>query len=129
MSKILMPMSSMRSLGMIFALAVLVLAPISAQTTTGTITGTVVDPSNNVIPTAKVTVTNEATGDVRRAESTGSGDFSFPSLLPATYTLQVEMAGFQTYKSSGNVLTPNGRLSLGEIRLVVGSVAETIEVA
>jgi len=129
MSKILMPMSSMRSLGIIFALAVLALAPLSAQTTTGTITGTVVDPSNNVIPTAKVTVTNEATGDVRRAESTGSGDFSFPSLLPATYTLQVEMAGFQTYKSSGNVLTPNGRLSLGEIRLVVGSVAETIEVA
>jgi len=130
MSKILMPTWSIRRcLGLLSIFALLVLAPLSAQTTTGTITGTVVDPSNNVIPTAKVTVTNEATGDVRRAESTGSGDFSFPSLLPATYTLQVEMAGFQTYKSSGNVLTPNGRLALGELRLVVGSVAETIEVA
>jgi len=127
-----MPTWSIRgSLGVLsaFALAVLVLAPLSAQTTTGTIAGTVVDPANNVIPAAKVTITNEATGDVRRADTTATGDFIFPSLLPATYTVQVEMAGFQSYKSSGNVLTPNGRLALGDVRLKVGSVTETIEVA
>ena len=125
-----MPMSSIRSLGIlsVFALAVLALAPLRAQTTTGTIAGTVVDPSNNVIPAAKVTITNEATGDARTAETDRAGDFSFPSLLPATYTVRVEMTGFQTFRSSGNVLTPNGRLALGELRLVVGSVAETIEV-
>jgi len=54
----------------LFALVVLALAPLSAQTTTGTIAGTVVDPSNNVIPAAKVTITDESTGDVRRAETT-----------------------------------------------------------
>src|SRR3982751_5587746 len=131
MSKILMPMLSIRSLGVlsVFAIIVSVLAPLSAQTTTGTVAGTVVDPSSNVIPAAKVTITNESTGDVRRAETTGTGDFSFPSLLPATYTVRVEMTGFQTYRSSGNVLTPNGRLALGELRLTVGAVTETIEVA
>src|SRR5581483_7721414 len=100
-----------------------------AQTTTGVISGTVVDPTDKVVPGANVSVINEATGDVRSATSSGNGDFIFPSLLPATYTLQVEMAGFQTYKSSGNVLTPNGRLALGELRLTVGNVGQAIEVA
>ena len=125
MAKILMSTLSIRScLGLVnvFALAILVLAPLSAQTTTGTVSGTVVDPSSKVIPVAKVTITNESTGDVRRAETTPTGGFSFPSLLPATYTVQVEMTGFQTYRSSGNILTPNGRLALGELRLTVGAI-------
>src|SRR5947208_15603551 len=107
MSKILMYKLSIRG-GLrslrAFLFAVSILAPISAQTTTGTISGTVVDPSGNVVPAAKVSVTNEATGEVRRADTTGIGDFIFPSLLPATYTVQVEMGGFQTYKSNRNVL-------------------------
>ncbi len=41
----------------------------------------------------------------------------------------MEKTGFQTYRSSGNVLTPNGRLALGDVRLKVGAVTETIEVA
>ena len=132
MSKSFVPVLIIRGgskLSSLFALVVLALAPLSAQTTTGTIAGTVVDPSNNVVPAAKVSITNESTGDVRRAETTAVGDFNFPSVLPATYTVQVEMTGFQTYRSTGNVLTPNGRLSLGELHLVVGSVAETVEVA
>src|ERR1051325_10879043 len=106
MSKIVMSALSRRGcLGLMsaFALAILlVLAPLSAQTTTGTVSGTVVDPSNNIVPGAKVSVTNEATGEVRRAETAGTGDFTFPSLLPATYTVQVEMTGFQTFRSNGN---------------------------
>ncbi|MBV8905279.1 MAG: carboxypeptidase regulatory-like domain-containing protein, partial [Acidobacteriia bacterium] len=99
-----------------------------AQTTTGTITGTVVDQSGTIIPAARVSVTNEATGDTRTTATTATGDFSFPSLLPATYTVQVEMTGFQTYRSTGNVLTPNGRLALGQLRLAVGAVTETLEI-
>jgi hypothetical protein len=113
----------------ILTLAIVLASPSVAQTTTGTISGTVVDPSGNIIPNARVSVTNEATGDTRRVDTTNTGDFSFPSLLPATYTVQVEINGFQTFRSPGNVLTPNGRLALGEIRLAVGSVTETVEVA
>ena len=75
-----------------------------------------------------MTVTNEATGDARKTDSTTSGDFNFPSLLPATYTVQVEKEGFQTFRSPGNILTPNGHLALGELRLSVGSVTQTVEV-
>ena len=100
-----------------------------AQTTTSTISGTVIDPSGNVITQAQVSVINDETGDIRRATTSATGDFSFPSLLPATYTVQVEAQGFQTFRSSGNVLTPNTRLALGELRLTIGSVSETVEVA
>jgi len=112
------------------ALAVMMFAVFAnAQTTTGTMGGSVRDPSGNSVPGAHVTITNESNGDVRRVDTSTSGDFSFPSLLPATYTVQVEMTGFQTYKSTGNVLVSNGRLSLGDIPLAVGSVTTTVEVA
>lgn len=110
------------------ALAVM-LAPCAwAQTTTGTISGTVTDPSGRVVADAKVSVTNEIAGEARGATTSASGDFNFPSLLPATYTIRVEAAGFQTFVSKGNILTPNSRLAVGDLRLSVGSVAETVEV-
>jgi hypothetical protein len=111
------------------AVALVILAACaSAQTTTGVITGTVVDQSGNVVPGAHVSVTNDATGDVRRTDTASTGGFSFPSLLPATYTVAVEVTGFQTFRSTGNILTPNGRLALGELRLAVGSVNQTVEI-
>src|SRR5215470_7419926 len=79
------------------------------QTTTGTISGTVVDPGGALVPGAMVSVTNEATGDSRSTLTSESGNFSFPSLLPATYTIRVELAGFQTFQRTGNILTPNSR--------------------
>jgi hypothetical protein len=61
--------------------------PLGGQTTTGTVSGTVIDPAGAVIPGAMISVTNEATGDSRSTLTLESGNFSFPSLLPATYTI------------------------------------------
>jgi hypothetical protein len=102
--------------------------PLLAQTTTGTISGTVADPGGALIPGAKVSVTNEATGDSRSTVSSETGTFIFPSLLPATYTIRVELPGFQTFQIAGNVLTPNGRLDVGALKLTIGAVGETVNV-
>src|SRR5689334_15023199 len=102
--------------------------PMLTQTTTGTISGTVVDPGGALIPGAMVTVTNEATGDSRNALTSETGSFSVPSLLPATYTVRVELAGFQTFQKTGNILTPNSRLDVGELKLALGAVGETVNV-
>ena len=110
------------------ALALMLAPSAPAQTTTGTISGTVTDPSGRVVAGARVSVTNEVAGEARSATSAATGDFSFPSLLPATYTIRIEAAGFQAFVSKGNILTPNARLAVGELRLTVGSVAETVEV-
>ena len=75
-----------------------------------------------------VSVTNEATGESRSALTSETGNFSFPSLLPATYTIRVELAGFQTFQRTGNILTPNSRLDVGELKLTIGAVGETINV-
>ncbi|MEO8100046.1 MAG: carboxypeptidase-like regulatory domain-containing protein [Acidobacteriota bacterium] len=104
LSRVLMPLLRVQML-IVIALATFTLS-ISGQTTTGTIAGTVVDSSGSVITGAKVSVTDAATGDTRSTETTSRGDFTFPALLPATYTVQVEMAGFQVHRSTGNVLTP-----------------------
>src|SRR6266571_8490618 len=102
--------------------------PLGGQTTTGTISGTVIDPAGALIPGAKVSVINEANGESRSSVSSERGSFSFPSLLPATYTIRLELPGFQTFQSIGNVLTPNGRLDVGELKLTIGAVGETVNV-
>jgi hypothetical protein len=114
-----------------FAVAILMLFSatyLRSQTTTGTVLGTVTDPSGNVVVGATVTLVNEGSGDQRTGASDGSGGFVFASLLPGTYTVRVESAGFQRLQKTGNTLTANERLSIGNLQLTIGSVAETISV-
>ncbi|HET7346142.1 MAG TPA: carboxypeptidase-like regulatory domain-containing protein, partial [Acidobacteriaceae bacterium] len=64
---------------------------------TGTIQGTVTDPSGAVVPGAQVTVTSEATGVKHQTVSSGGGLFSFPNLPVGTYNMAVTATGFKTY--------------------------------
>lgn len=99
-----------------------------AQTTSGTIAGTVVDQSGAVVPGAKVTITDEATKDRREATGSDSGEFVFAAVRPSTYTITVEKPGFQTFRQSGIVLSTSQRLGLGEIRLTVGQSTESVTI-
>ena len=109
-------------------LVMLTSMPAWGQTTTGTIYGTVLDPSGQLVPGAKVSITNEVTAESRNSTTSSTGEFVFPSLLPATYTIRVEAAGFQALESKGTILTPNARLNVGEMRLKIGSVSELVTV-
>lgn len=80
---------------------VLVLAAfVAAQTTTGSLYGTVADQSGAIIPGATVTVRNIQTGQIRTATSNGSGSFIFPALEPGDYSVAARMSGFQTMQQS-----------------------------
>ena len=57
-----------------------------AQTVTGTISGTVIDPGGRTVPGAKINVVNEANGASRTATTVENGDFTVPSLEPGTTT-------------------------------------------
>jgi hypothetical protein len=101
----------------------------SAQmTVTGTISGTVVDPSGQVVPAASVTLVSENTGDSRTAVANNEGFFNFTAVQPDTYSMRVEHGGFKAYRQTGIVLTANDRLELGNIQLQIGSVSETVNV-
>jgi hypothetical protein len=72
------------------ALTVLTTAAPRVQTTSGTISGTVLDLQGALISGAKVSVTNENNAEVRSVNSSSNGDFSVPSLLPSVYTVRIE---------------------------------------
>src|SRR5262245_59380574 len=99
-----------------------------SQTISSTLLGTVSDPSGNVIPRAVVAVINESTGDQRSLTTDTMGGFTFPSLLPGSYTVKVTATGFRALERKNNVLTANERLSVGDLQLTLGSVTESISV-
>ncbi|HWS18417.1 MAG TPA: carboxypeptidase-like regulatory domain-containing protein, partial [Candidatus Elarobacter sp.] len=51
------------------------------------ISGTVVDPQGAVVPGAKVTATNQATGTGRSVTTTSTGNYVIPNLQPGTYNI------------------------------------------
>src|SRR5438445_13626186 len=73
-----------------------------SQTISSTLLGTVSDPSGNVVPRAVVVVINESTGDRRSSVTDVTGGFIFPSLLPGSYTVKIEAAGFRTFEKRNN---------------------------
>jgi hypothetical protein len=69
---------------------------LSAQSTTGTLTGTVRDTSGAVIAGAEVRVTNVGTGAALTTKSNDVGDYVMPNLPPSTYNIHAEMSGFRS---------------------------------
>jgi hypothetical protein len=99
-----------------------------AQNVSGSISGSVVDSSATVIAGASLRLVSESTGAVRAMNSDSSGAFVFNAVLPGAYTLQVEHAGFKKYEKKGLTLTASEALPVGEIRLELGSVSESVTV-
>src|SRR5260370_18804265 len=78
---------------------------VSAQVTTGTISGIVQDASGAAIPGADVTVKNVDTGIARTISSDPGGRYTAPDLPIANYTVQAQQSRFQTQVRSGINLT------------------------
>src|SRR5438093_231931 len=70
--------------------------PSFSQSTYATVSGTIEDPTNAVLPGVAVTATNNATGVVTRVLSNEAGAYNFSSLLPGVYKISAELGGFQT---------------------------------
>lgn len=99
-----------------------------AQTTTGSIYGTVTDTSGAVIPNATVIVTNVQTGETHSAQSDGSGNYVFPALNPGNYTVSAKTGGFQTELLNDIVLSANQNVQ-ASFKLQPGSASQTVTVA
>src|SRR5579885_407995 len=95
--------------------------PLSAQFAAGSIGGTVADASGAVVPNATVTLTDEATKAKRETKSNSAGYFHFASVLPATYTVTVEVAGFRSWEEQHIALTQGLNLNLPNISLQVST--------
>ncbi|MBI4458891.1 MAG: TonB-dependent receptor, partial [Acidobacteria bacterium] len=98
-----------------------------AQVTTGTILGTVADPTGAVIPGSTITIRNVETGITRTVATDAGGRYRVQQLGLGDYEVTAESAGFQTVVRSGITLTV-GREAVVDFSLQVGAVTERITV-
>ncbi len=117
-----------RQLAMFSGLLALAAVPAWGQAVTGSVVGTVVDSAGSVVPNVAVRLVSEATGAVRETASDTLGNFVFSAVLPGFYTLAIEHAGFKKYERRQVNLPSNERLSVGEVRLELGSLNESVTV-
>ncbi len=101
---------------------------LSAQTTasTGSIQGTVIDPSGAVVGGAKVTINNKSNGRLITVTTTSSGAYTSGALTPGDYTIRVEAPGFRTTEIPVTVQV--GVTASGNARLQVGQANQLVEV-
>lgn len=101
----------------------------TAQTTSGSMSGSVVDAQDQVVPGADIVITNQQTQEVRRTVTNEVGLFAFPALQPGPYTIRAELSGFRPIEIRDNMVLANNRLALPPLRLEVGSLAEAVTVS
>lgn len=94
----------------------------------GSISGTVTDPSGGVIPNASIVATETDKGIQFSSVTDSNGRFQFAALPPSTYSVTAMVSGFQTVVQKGVVVTVGGA-AVVDFRLKVAAAAETIEVS
>ena len=111
------------------ALLVGIATPVLAQIQTGSILVRVTDQQGAVMPGVTITISSPAlVAGTASGVTDAGGAYRFPSLVPGTYSVKLELQGFQTYvRESVPVLV--GQTTPVETQLKVASVAETITVS
>ena len=116
-----------RILSIFVLIFVLCTGVVLAQTTSGSITGNVIDSQRSAIANATVTITDVDKGFTQTATTDEQGRFVFPQVPPGTFDIVIQVTGFK--KQERRVaLVSNDKLSLGNMMLEVGAVSETVEV-
>jgi len=91
------------------------------------ITGTVTDSTGAVVPNVEISLTNTATGQVRKATTNTSGEYVFPSLGVGNYTLSAVASGFHKFIVTDIVVNVAQTLK-EDVTLTVGSESQTVTV-
>src|SRR5579863_2966033 len=102
-------------------------AMLHAQGGRGGISGLVSDTSGAVVPGAKVTAKDAATGDSLSTVSTAAGLYSFVSLAPGKYEVSASATGFDTVVQQ-NVNVTLDQVSTVNLALKVGAVNQVVTV-
>jgi outer membrane receptor protein involved in Fe transport len=103
-------------------------AGLHAQTTTGGLTGVIKDTEGGMVPGAMVRATNTATGTGQSTVTLDSGQYVLRGLPVGTYTVQVELQGFQTARAENVTVRVNEEVRL-DLTLRVGNLTETVTVS
>jgi Carboxypeptidase regulatory-like domain len=111
----------------LLALMLFCLPALHAQTT-AQLSGVVTDPTGAVVPGATVTLVNEATQDARVVTTNSAGLYSFPALLPSSYTLKVTAKGFEPKNLTGIILHAGDQRAVPAFALTLGAETQMVTV-
>jgi hypothetical protein len=89
---------------LLIVLFLLLPVAVAAQTHRGSLRGTVYDPNHAAIPGAKISVTSDATGDVRTTTTDDKGQYGVSSLPSGVYRVEVEMPSFRRHDERIDIL-------------------------
>ncbi len=120
-----MPM--LRKIACILGLLSLVGTGAFAQSTYGTLVGTVKDSSGAVVPSASVVAAEISTNVSKSATTNASGDYEIVNLLPGTFEVSVTAQGFKKFVQRGVPLDPRATVRV-DATLEVGATQTTVEV-
>jgi hypothetical protein len=111
------------------AIAVFAIAlTMHAQSTSGTIYGTVTDPSGAAIPGCTVKAVDTATGVAQTTVTNESGDYTFSTVNPGDYSVSTTGTGFKTQTQTGIRVAANENIHVG-FKLPIGNATEVVSVA
>lgn len=99
-----------------------------AQSTQGSILGTVKDKTGAIVAGASVSLINLEEGAIRTTHSTASGDYQFLDVKAGRYTVEVTQTGFEKWSVTGLVLAVRQQLRL-DATLTIGNVQEEVRVS
>jgi hypothetical protein len=111
----------------ILAIAALIALPLFSADPTGTIAGTVLDPSGAAVVAARVIATAPATGFTRQTASGSDGGYVIPLLPVGNYTVTVEASGFRRSEQTGVVVKADEAVTV-PVTLQIGAATETVSV-
>ncbi|OFW15038.1 MAG: hypothetical protein A3H27_13400 [Acidobacteria bacterium RIFCSPLOWO2_02_FULL_59_13] len=115
------------AVSLLFGVMVAGASSLFGQGATGTISGTIKDQSDAVLPGVGITVKNVETGIVRTSVTGSHGEYRVSALPPGTYEIHAGLAGFQTGVRSGVTLSVGQEAAIN-FTLAVGDVAESVTV-
>jgi hypothetical protein len=87
----------------------------------------ITDPSSAIVASAKVTLVNEGTNLQRSALSNNTGEYVFSQVIPGTYTITVESAGFKKVDRKNVTVETQAQLKI-DLQLEVGNASESVQV-
>jgi len=94
--------------------------------TTGTVSGSVTDPSGAVVPGAAIQLTNQANGLKLGAKSKGDGSFNFFAVPIGTYSAQISASGFSNENVANVQVVSGATTNLNEVKLQVSTAAAQV---
>lgn len=110
----------------LFTVVLLAIA-VFAQSTGG-VQGTVTDATGAVLPSASITITNEATGEVHPAKTDSAGLYAVAGLAPGNYSAKAEASGLQTTVAK-NLVVSVGTDTVQNFTLSVAGTSTTVEIS